>query len=155
MQHGSNSIWIHLHQRMSLTLYVTCPSPDTDFCNHSAWISATSAAEPTEEPADFWELEVGRILSVLAMKCWSATTSTKDCLLLVTAWTEKIWGRKWQQLSAHCTVLVFQSVQRWDLNLISSSTILTVSLTLCSKFGFVFCSSLTSCLISCADPLFL
>lgn len=28
-------------------------------------------------------------------------TSSEGCLLLVTSWTKKIWGRKWQQLSAH------------------------------------------------------
>lgn len=92
---------IHLRQRMNLTPCVTCPSSDTGFCSHNAWVDGTSAAEPTEEPADFWELEVTRILFVLPMKCSSATASIEGWLLLVTAWTEKIWGRKWQQLSAH------------------------------------------------------
>lgn len=86
---------------MSLTPYVTCLSSGTGFCSHNAWIGGTLAAKPTEEPADFWELEVGRMLFVLPMKCCSATTSTEGCLLSFTAWTKKNWGRKWQQLSAH------------------------------------------------------
>lgn len=99
MQHAS--IWMPLHWRMSLIPYVPCPSSETGFCSHNAWIDGTSAAEPTEGPADFWEQEVGRMLFALPMKGCSATTSIEGWLLLVSAWTEKIWGRKWQQLSAH------------------------------------------------------
>lgn len=114
------SIQIHLHQSMSLTPYVTCPSSDTGFCSHNAQISGTSAAEPPEQPADIWELEVGRVLFVLPMKCCSATTSSEVCLLSITAWNKENLG---QEMTAAfrtlCAVLVFQSVQRWDLNLVS------------------------------------
>lgn len=138
-----------------LTPYVTCPSSDTGFCSHSARISGTSAAEPTEYPADFWELEVGRVLFVLPMKCCSATTSSEVCLLSITAWTKKIWGRKRQQLSARFVLFwCFRVCRGGTLTWSHISTILTVHLTVYSKFVLVFCSSLTSWLISCADPLF-
>lgn len=87
---------LHLDPFASKDEFVTfCPLPLLRYrrCSNNAQIGGTSAAGPTEEPADFWELEVGRILFVLPTKCCSATTSSEGCLLLVTSWTKKIWGR--------------------------------------------------------------